>query len=61
MKKQSAVYILVGIIVVLAAVLTGVLIFLRNQPPQERAVIQPIATHPAAGGRFLPVGSELPQ
>lgn len=40
MKKYSTI-ILVGIILVLAAVLTGVLIFMKNQPPQERA-FQPI-------------------
>ncbi len=36
MQKYSTI-ILVGIIVVLAAVLAGVLIYLKNQPPQERA------------------------
>lgn len=36
MQKYSTI-LLVGIIVVLAAVLTGVLIFMKNQPPQERA------------------------
>lgn len=36
MKKYSTL-ILVGIILVLAAVLTGTLIFLKNQPPQQRA------------------------
>jgi nitrite reductase (cytochrome c-552) len=40
--KKYTVLILVGIIIVLAAVLIGVLIFLKNQPPQERAIIQPI-------------------
>ena len=40
MQKYSTI-ILVGIIVVLAAVLAGVLIFMKNQPPQERA-FQPI-------------------
>jgi nitrite reductase (cytochrome c-552) len=44
MKKKISNFILIGIIIVLAAVLTGVLIFMKNQPPQERAVIQPIAT-----------------
>ena len=42
MKKYTTL-ILVGIILVLAAVLTGVLVFLKNQPPQERAIVQPIA------------------
>jgi nitrite reductase (cytochrome c-552) len=37
MKKYTNL-ILVGIIVVLAAVLTGTLVFLKNQPPQERAI-----------------------
>ena len=36
--KKYIIIILTGIIVVLAAVLTGVLIFLKNQPPQERAI-----------------------
>jgi nitrite reductase (cytochrome c-552) len=40
MQKYSTI-ILVGLIVVLAAVLAGVLIFMKNQPPQERA-FQPI-------------------
>ena len=44
MKKNTTTIIMVGIISVLAAVLTGVLIFLKNQPPQIRAVIQSIAT-----------------
>jgi nitrite reductase (cytochrome c-552) len=43
MKKYTTI-ILVGIIVVLAAVLVGVLLFMKNQPPQERAVIQPVVT-----------------
>ena len=40
MKKYTT-YILVGIIVLLAAVLTGVLVFMKNQPTQERA-FQPL-------------------
>jgi nitrite reductase (cytochrome c-552) len=40
MKKYTT-FILVGIIVLLSAVLTGVLIFMRNQPVQERA-FQPL-------------------
>ena len=40
MKKYTTV-ILAGIIVVLAAVLVGVLTFMKNQPPQERA-FQPL-------------------
>lgn len=40
MKKYTPL-ILVGIILILTAVLTGVLIFLKNQPPQARA-FQPI-------------------
>lgn len=43
MKKYAVTIILVGIIVVLAAVLAGVLIFLKNQPPQQRA-FQPVVT-----------------
>lgn len=37
MKKNTNL-ILVGVIIILAAALTGTLIFLKNQPPQERAV-----------------------
>ena len=37
MKKYTNL-ILTGIIIVLAALLTGTLIFLKNQPPQERAI-----------------------
>ena len=37
MKKYTNL-ILVGIILVLAAVLTGTLVFLKNQPPQQRAI-----------------------
>ena len=44
MRRNKATIILVGIIIVLAAVLVGVLIFLKNQPPQERTVLQPIVT-----------------
>jgi nitrite reductase (cytochrome c-552) len=40
--KKYTIFILVGIIVVLAAVLAGVLLFLKNQPPQARSVIQPV-------------------
>ncbi len=36
MKKYMTL-ILVGIIVLLAAVLVGVLVFMKNQPPQQRA------------------------
>ncbi len=42
MKKYTT-FILLGIIVLLAAVLAGVLLFLRNQPPQART-IQPLVT-----------------
>ncbi len=43
MKKYAVPIILVGIIIVLAAVLAGVLIYLKNQPPQQRA-FQPVTT-----------------
>jgi nitrite reductase (cytochrome c-552) len=43
MKKYAVTIILAGIIVVLAAVLAGVLIYLKNQPPQPRA-FQPVTT-----------------
>ena len=36
MKKYMT-FILVGIILVLAVALVGVLTFMRNQPPQQRA------------------------
>jgi nitrite reductase (cytochrome c-552) len=42
--KKTTTLILVGIILILASTLIGVLLFLKNQPPEERAVIQPIAT-----------------
>jgi len=35
--KNYTTFILVGIIIFLAAVLTGVLVFMKNQPPEERA------------------------
>ncbi len=41
MKKFALPIILIGIILVLGAVLTGVLIFLKNQPPQTRT-FQPV-------------------
>ncbi len=41
LKQYTVPIILVGIIVVLAAVLTGVLIYLKNQPPQSRS-FQPV-------------------
>lgn len=37
MKKYATTIILLGIIVVLGVVLSGVLIYLKNQPPQSRA------------------------
>jgi len=37
-RKSPTSWILIGIIVVLAAVLVGVLVFVRNQPPQVRGV-----------------------
>ncbi|HEX6270652.1 MAG TPA: ammonia-forming cytochrome c nitrite reductase subunit c552 [Anaerolineales bacterium] len=40
MKKYTTL-ILAGLVIVLAVALTGVLVFMRNQPPQERA-IQPL-------------------
>jgi nitrite reductase (cytochrome c-552) len=42
--KKSTSLILLGIIVILAAGLVGTLLYLRNQPPQERLVIQPLVT-----------------
>jgi nitrite reductase (cytochrome c-552) len=43
MKKWTG-FILVGIIIILAALLAGSLLYLKNQPPQERAVVQPLVT-----------------
>jgi len=43
MKKYITI-ILVGIILILAFILAGVLLYLKNQPPQERAVVQPLVT-----------------
>jgi nitrite reductase (cytochrome c-552) len=45
MKKYTNL-ILVGIIVVLAAVLTGTLIFLKNQPPQQRSTLPLVEIKP---------------
>ena len=59
MKKYMTL-ILVGIVVVLAAVLVGVLTFMKNQPPQERA-FQPLVEIKANGARFGMMGSEFPQ
>ena len=36
MRRLSPVIILTGVVVILAAALTGVLIYLKNQPPQQR-------------------------
>ena len=41
MKKYAVTIILVGIIIILGVVLSGVLIYLKNQPPQSRA-FQPV-------------------
>jgi len=43
MRKYST-FILLGIIFVLAVVLTGTLLFLKNQPPQERTIVQSVVT-----------------
>ena len=40
--KHYTMLILVGIIVLLAAVLSGVLIFMKNQPPEQRAILPQI-------------------
>jgi nitrite reductase (cytochrome c-552) len=42
MKRLNTNIILVGIIVLLSVILVGVLIFMKNQPAQERALVQPI-------------------
>ena len=41
LKKYAVPIILAGIIVVLAAVLAGVLIYMKNQPPRQRT-FQPV-------------------
>jgi len=40
MKQSTMILILTGIIIILAAGLTGVLIFMKNQPPPERGIAQ---------------------
>jgi nitrite reductase (cytochrome c-552) len=58
--KRYAILILSGVIVVLAAVLTGVLIFIRNQPPQARATlpqiveVEPLEPDSSIWGRNFP-------
>jgi len=44
--KRSTTFILVGIIVVLAVALVGVLVFMKNQPPQQRAFQQLVEITP---------------
>jgi nitrite reductase (cytochrome c-552) len=44
--KKSMTLILTGIIVVLAAILVGVLTFMKNQPPQQRAFQPVVETKP---------------
>ncbi len=58
MKKYTTL-ILIGIICVLAAVLAGTLLFLRNQPPQERTLqqvttVQPLEPDSAVWGLNFP-------
>ncbi len=58
MKKYMTL-ILVGLVVVLSAVLVGVLTFMKNQPPQERAFeplveIQPMEPDSAKWGVNFP-------
>jgi nitrite reductase (cytochrome c-552) len=40
--KRNTSWILVGVIIVLAIMAVGVLLFLKNQPPQSRAVFPPV-------------------
>ncbi len=40
--KRYMILILVGVIVLLAAMLSGVLIFMKNQPPEQRAILPQI-------------------
>lgn len=42
--KKSMGLILLGIIVILAVALVGTLLYLKNQPPQERSVVQSLVT-----------------
>ncbi len=46
MKKNLTLWILSGVIVVLAALLAGILIFLKNQPVQQRATTQIVEVAP---------------
>ena len=41
--KRYTTLILAGLVLLLAAVLSGVLIFMKNQPPQQRATLPQIA------------------
>ena len=41
--KKSLTLTLSGIIILLSAILVGVLVFMKNQPPQERA-FEPVVT-----------------
>ena len=40
--KRYTTLILAGLVLLLAAVLSGVLIFMKNQPPQERTTLPEI-------------------
>ncbi len=45
MKQNRIIWVLSGVIIVLALVLVGVFVFLRNQPPPRRG---PVALAPIA-------------
>ncbi len=60
MKRSSTILILTGVIVVLAAALVGVLIFIKNQPPSERG-IPPITEIEPMEPEFGKMGRQLPQ
>jgi len=42
--KRNIIIFLIGIIILMALVLVGVLLYLKNQPPQKRAIVQPVTT-----------------
>jgi uncharacterized membrane protein YqiK len=59
MKKYATSIILVGIIIILGAVLSGVLIYLKNQPPQ--CVLSSQLQLSSRSSRIHPSGFEFPE
>ena len=58
--KRYTTLILAGLVVLLAAMLSGVLIFMKNQPPQERSIlpqivqVKPLAPDASIWGEYCP-------